>query len=125
MFILSFTTIYIIVKNFSSEYLYFSEYSIRIFLFVFWLRNRLTNKYVRNQGNGRGLSKMCTGAYRERGLKNRSQNTYVLNGWLQANVVEYCLCIGLAKYTKASPPIRKLFSSVIIMIILSYAIIRI
>ena len=36
-------------------------------------------------------------------------------------------CIGLAKYTKASPPARKmsLFSSIIITIILSYVIIRI
>ena len=39
--------------------------------------------------------------------------------------MEYFLCIGLAKYTKASPPAKKmsLFSSVIITIILSYAII--
>ena len=37
------------------------------------------------------------------------------------------LCIGRAKYTKASPPARKmsLFSPIIITIILSYAIIRI
>ena len=37
------------------------------------------------------------------------------------------LCIGSAKYTKASLPVRKmsLFSSIIITIILSYAIIRI
>ena len=37
------------------------------------------------------------------------------------------LCIGPAKYTKASPPARKmsLFSPIIITIILSYAIIRI
>ena len=37
------------------------------------------------------------------------------------------LCIGPAKYTRASPPLRKmlLFSSTIITFILSYAIIRI
>ena len=37
------------------------------------------------------------------------------------------LCIGTAKYTKASPPARKmsLFSSIIITIILCYVIIRI
>ena len=42
--------------------------------------------------------------------------------WSQANVVEYFLCIGPAKYTKASLPARKtwLFS-----IILYYVIIRI
>ena len=39
----------------------------------------------------------------------------------------FFLCVGLAKYSKASPPARKmsLFSSIIIMIILSYTIIRI
>ena len=31
-----------------------------MFLFVFWLRNRPFIKYVRNQGNGGGSSKMCT-----------------------------------------------------------------
>ena len=38
---------------------------------------------------------------------------YILNGWPQVNVVEYFLCIGLAKYTRASPPASKmsLFSS--------------
>ena len=41
--------------------------------------------------------------------------------------MEYFLCIGTAKYTKASPPARKmsLVSSIIITIVLSYAIIRI
>ena len=39
----------------------------------------------------------------------------------------FFVCIGSAKYTKASPPVRKmsLFFSIIIAIILSYAIIRI
>ena len=61
------------------------------------------------------------------GLKNRSLDTYVLNGLPQTNVAEYFLCIVTAKYTKASQPARKmsLFSSIIITIILSYAIIRI
>ena len=42
-------------------------------------------------------------------------------------LVDYFLCIGTAKYTKASPPARKmsLFSSIIITIILCYVIIRI
>ena len=46
-----------------------------------------------------------------------------LNGWPQTNVVEYFLCIGLVRYTRASPSARKvsLFSSIMIMIILSYA----
>ena len=61
------------------------------------------------------------------GLKNRSYDTYVLNGWPQVNVVEYFSCTGTVKYTKASPPPRKmlLFPSIIIMTILSYAIIRV
>ena len=51
---------------------------------------------------------------------------YVLNGWPQTNIVEYFLCIGWARYTKASPPARKmLFSSIIITVILSCAITRI
>ena len=45
----------------------------------------------------------------------------------QTNVVKYFLCIGPGKYTKAPPPAKKmlLFPSIIITIILSYAIIRI
>ena len=52
---------------------------------------------------------------------------YVLNGWLQANFVEYFLCIGTVKYTEVSSPARKmsLFSSIIITIILPYAMIRV
>ena len=51
------------------------------------------------------------------GLKNRPQT----------NIVKYFLCIGTVKYTKASSPPSKmsLFSSIIITIVLSYAIIRI
>ena len=53
--------------------------------------------------------------------------TYVLNRWHQTNVVEYSLYIGSAKYTRASTPTSKtlLLTSIIITIILSYAIIRI
>ena len=72
-------------------------------------------------------SKCVHSLTRGRGLKNWSEDTYVLNGWPKANVVKYFLCIGPAKYTKASPLARKisLFSSIIITIILSYGIIRI
>ena len=49
MFILSYTTIYFFVKNFLFfECFYFSEYDNQMFLFVFWLRNRPSIKYVRN-----------------------------------------------------------------------------
>ena len=53
---------------------------------------------------------------------------YVRTKWMAPNkFVEYFLCVGPAKYTKASLPARKmlLFSSIAITIILSYAIIRI
>ena len=54
---------------------------------------------------------------------------YVRTKWMAPNKCcgIFFLCIGPAKYTKASPPARKmlLFSSIIITIILSYALIRI
>ena len=72
-----------------------------MFLFAFWLRNRPSIKYVHNWGNGEGSCKLCTGAYWGKGLKNLSQDTYELNGWPQTNAVEYFMCIGSAKYTRA------------------------
>ena len=59
MFISSYPTIYYFVKNFFFECLYFSEYDIRMFLFVFW------------------SSKMCTGALRGRGV-SRPMCTYAV-----------------------------------------------
>ena len=56
-------------KNFFFENLYFSEYDIPMLLFVFWLRNRPSIKYVCNWGNGWGSSEMSTGAYRLRGIE--------------------------------------------------------
>ena len=41
-----------------------------MFLFVFWLRNRSSIKYVHNQRNGRGSSEMRKGAYRGRGVSH-------------------------------------------------------
>ena len=58
-----------VLKEFFLECLYFSEYDIRMFLFVFWLRNTPSIKYTRSWGNGGGSSKMCTGAYRTRGVE--------------------------------------------------------
>ena len=51
MFISSYTTIFFFVKIFFFGCLYFSKYDIRMFLFVFWLRGRPFNKYLRNWGN--------------------------------------------------------------------------
>ena len=66
MFILCFILHYhlFFVKNCFFEFLYFSEYDIRMFLCVFWLRNMSSILYVRNQGNGEVSSKMFTDAYR-------------------------------------------------------------
>ena len=38
-------------KFFFFDCLYFSEYDIRMFLFILWLINKLSIKYVRNYGN--------------------------------------------------------------------------
>ena len=48
-------------------------------LIFFWLKNRPFIKYVRNWGNGRGSSKMCTGPYRGR-VVEKLVIGYVLNG---------------------------------------------
>ena len=109
-------------------FVYFSEYDIRMFLLVLWLRNLFFGRHTCATGGiEKGSSKMCTGVQMGRGSENRSYDTYILNGWPQTNVVEYFLCIYSAKYTRTSLPARKmsLFSSIIITNILSYAIIRI
>ena len=56
MFISSYTTTYFFVKNFFFEYIYFSEYDIRMFLFVFWFSNRPSIKYIRNWENRGGVN---------------------------------------------------------------------
>ena len=48
MFISYYTVIYFLRKEFIFKCLCFSEYDIGMFLFVFWLRNRPSIKYVRN-----------------------------------------------------------------------------
>ena len=55
-------------KDFFYECLYFSEYDIRMFLFVFWLRNRPSFKYVRSKGNGGGSFKVFIDKYMGRGI---------------------------------------------------------
>ena len=69
MFISYYTIIYFFIKIFFViKCLYFSEYDIRMFLLVFWLRNRRSIKYVSNWGSGLGISKMFRDAYRRRGV---------------------------------------------------------
>ena len=48
MFISYYTIIYFFVNNFFFECLYFSECDIQMFLFVFWLIDRLSITYVHN-----------------------------------------------------------------------------
>ena len=106
---------YFFVKDFFFECLYFCEYNIRMFLFVFWLRNRPSIKCVRTWGNGGGvMQNVHCSVQGEGGWKIGHK---ILNGWHQANVVKYFWCIGSAKYTSA--PARKmlLFFSVVITII--------
>ena len=57
------------------EYLHFSVFDVRIFLFVFWLRNRPSMKYICNYENKGGSSKMFTDANRGRGV-SRFMCTY-------------------------------------------------
>ena len=71
---------------------------------------------------------MGTYAYKGEEVE-KSVLRYVRTKWMAPSKCcgIFFLCIGPAKYTKASPPARKisLFSSITITIILSYAIIRI
>ena len=64
-------------KDFVFECLYFSEYDIRMVLFVFWLRVRPSIKYLNNWGNEAGSSEMCTGGYGGRRV-SRLMCTYAL-----------------------------------------------
>ena len=57
VFISYYTIICFFAKKKFFECFYFSEYAIRMFLFVFWLRNMPSIKYVGNKGNERGHPK--------------------------------------------------------------------
>ena len=67
IFISSYTTIYFSKENYFLECLYFSEYDIRMPLYVFWLRKELSVKYIHNWLVDEGSSKMRTAAYKGRG----------------------------------------------------------
>ena len=75
MFISYNTIVYFFGKIFFLEYLHFSVFDVRIFLFVFWLRNRPSMKYICNYENKGGSSKMFTDANRGRGV-SRFMCTY-------------------------------------------------
>ena len=76
MFISSY--IYFFVNNFSFRCLCFSKYDIRMFIFAFRLRNRLSlSTYATERMEG-DSSKMCAGAYRGRGVSPHLECTYAL-----------------------------------------------
>ena len=98
---------------------YFSEYDIRMFILVFWLRNMSSIKYVHNLGNGGEVIQKVYRCVQKEGVEKSVMRQYILNEWPQANVAAYFLCIDLVKYNTASPPAKKitLFSSITITII--------
>ena len=51
------------------ECLYFSEYDIGMLLFVFWLRNRPSIKYVSNLDNGEGIIQSVYRCVQGRGVE--------------------------------------------------------
>ena len=127
MFILPSTTNYFFVKNLFFKYVYFSEYDSQILFICFLVEKQaIFITYVHSLRNGERSSKMCTSAHKGRRIEKSVINMYVPNGWSPKNV-DYFLCLRSANCTRASLPARKmsLFSSIIVMITLSYAIIRI
>ena len=116
MFMSSYTTIYFFVKNFfSNGCISVIRYSNVLICFFGWEIGHPLSTYATGamEGCHPKCVQMCNWG---EGLKNRSQDTCVLNGWPQTNVAKYFLCIGSAKYTRASQPTRKvpLFSSITI-----------
>ena len=74
------------VNNILFGCLYFSEYDIRMFLFVFWLRNRPSIKYVRKWRNwGWGGSHPKCVKMRTGGGVEKSVIRYVRTKWMDAN----------------------------------------
>ena len=71
--------------------------------FVF-LQKCFSSECLCFRNGGRGSSKMRAYANKGKGLKNRSWDMYVRDGWPQTNVAEYFLCTDPAKYTKRWPP---------------------
>ena len=71
-----------LILFFRKEYILFSNVYISVNMifeccYFFWLRNRPPIKYVRNWRNGGGSPKICTGAYRGRGVSHL-MGTYAL-----------------------------------------------
>ena len=78
MFISSYTAIYFFVKNFFFECLYFIEYDIRMYLFVFgWEIGHSLSTYT-TKGMEGGHPKFVQVRTGGGTLKNRSYNTYVM-----------------------------------------------
>ena len=79
-----FVRVWLLKNLFVFECLYFSEYDIRMLLFIFLFKNRPSIKYVCNWGNGGGSSKMCKGTYSGRGVE-KSVIRYVRTKWMAPN----------------------------------------
>ena len=114
MFIWSYTTIF-----FSNVYISVNKiFECSYFFFFGWeighsLRTYATGEW--RQGHAK-CTQVSTGGRKVWKLVIR----YVLTKWMVPNICrEIFLCIGSAKYTRASPPARKmwLFSSIITTII--------
>ena len=77
MFISFYTTIYFSWRNLFFECFYFSEYDIRMSLYIFWLRKGPSIKYVHNWWGDGGSSKMRTAAYKGRRCHVSSVHTHL------------------------------------------------
>ena len=65
--------------------LYFSEYDIRMFLFVFWWRTSLSIKYVLKRGSGRGDTQNVSRYVKGKGFE-KSVIRYVRTKWMPLNI---------------------------------------
>ena len=91
MFISSYTTIYFFVNNFFFKCSYVSEYDIQM-LFVFWLRNRPSIKYVQKYGNGGGHPKCIQVQTRREGYHTSCVHT-------QLQLLFSCFCVLMSCFT--------------------------
>ena len=72
-------------KKYFFECLYFSEYDIRMFLFVYWWRTSLSIKYVPNRGSRRGDTENVSRYVKGKGFE-KSVIRYVRTKWMPLNI---------------------------------------
>ena len=111
MFISSYTAIYFFLKSIFSNICISVNTILKCsYLFLGWETVHPLSTYATGEIEGFGGHPNCVemrtgGQQWKMGHKIR---TYVLSWLPQTNVAEYFLCIGLAKYIRASPPSRKM-----------------